>query len=360
MLEQAKRRADLGALIVEKGALLINPPMLLAANPFFDLAGEELGRRLLLTTGNNDVEYCLRPEFTLPIAKEFLLAKEKNQHGAAFGYLGPIFRQRAEGPVEFTQLGLEILGKADADAALEKVFDFAIKAIEIYDFKPKIRLGSVAIFEALLANVDIPDVWRPRIRHRFGQPEAMARLLERLADPHGTKAGAIPWKKDELILAISDQMLAASLSLTGSRSPEEIANRYFEKQELAASNVPEKTLKTLKQYLAVKGDALAMLNLVEKSAFDYGLDISAPIKRLITHVKLLQQKHNIKDIEFDASFSPRLDYYTGIVFQMIITGNVAASGGEYDRLLQRLGSDKPLNASGCSIWIDRLEEEKAK
>jgi len=64
------------------------------------------------------------------------------------------------------------------------------------------------------------------------------------------------------------------------------------------------------------------------------------------------------DVIFDASFSPRLDYYTGIVFEMTgVDGEVLASGGEYDRMLERLGADEPVTASGCALWVDRLERE---
>ena len=61
---------------------------------------------------------------------------------------------------------------------------------------------------------------------------------------------------------------------------------------------------------------------------------------------------------FDASFSPRLDYYTGIVFEMTgRDGAILASGGEYDRLLDRLGAQQPVTASGCALWTERLEKE---
>ena len=38
-------------------------------------------------------------------------------------------------------------------------------------------------------------------------------------------------------------------------------------------------------------------------------------------------------------------------------GEVLASGGEYDRLLNRLGATEPVTASGCALWTDRLEAE---
>jgi ATP phosphoribosyltransferase regulatory subunit len=65
-------------------------------------------------------------------------------------------------------------------------------------------------------------------------------------------------------------------------------------------------------------------------------------------------------VTFDASFSPRLEYYTGIVFEMLSdSGAVLATGGQYDRLLQRLGASVPVTAAGCAVWVDRVEQEMA-
>ena len=354
-----QRRAALAALVSGEGISHIAPPILMPANPFFDVAGEEFGRRLVLTTSLDGVEYCMRPDFTLPIATAYLQGDSFGQP-AAFGYLGPVFRQRAEGPAEFEQAGIELLSQPDPDKALKKVFSFALSALETYGVKPTVRLGSVAIFEAILAAVDIPDVWRPRIRHRFGQPEAMNRLLDRLADPHGATAGSLPWKQKDLISVVTDQMVAAGLSLTGSRTPEEVAERYFEKQELAAARVSVETITLLRNYLAVKGDARTMIISVEGIAEDQSIDISAPLQRLIDHMEALEASPNVGAIEFDAGFSPRLDYYTGIVFEMKNSNGILASGGEYHRLLQRLGATAQVSACGCSVWIDRLEEEAAR
>ena len=357
MSEANNRRNQLSDLISQKGAVLSNPPMLLPANLFFELAGEEFGRRLLLTSGVNDVEYCLRPEFTIAIANEFLQSQEKNQEqSAAIGYMGKIFRQRAKGPSEFDQLGIEYLGQTNVDLTLEKTFDFALSAIKIYSPISQIKLGSIAIFETILSQIDIPKVWQPRIRHRFGQKQGMSRLLKRLSDPQTNNVGALPWNKQELTKVITDQMLAASLPLIGSRTPEEIANRYFEKQQLASSKVPKQTISFLQTYLNIKGEASEALSAVEALANDNGLDIKEPLERVKTHIKQLQQKYQIEQIIFDASFSPRLDYYTGIVFEVTNNEKTLASGGEYHRLLQRLGANSQINASGCSVWIDRLEQ----
>ena len=41
----------------------------------------------------------------------------------------------------------------------------------------------------------------------------------------------------------------------------------------------------------------------------------------------------------------------------VLYGEVLASGGEYDRMLERLGAEEPVKASGCALWVDRLQRE---
>lgn len=353
---QKDQRAALAALVAGEGVTEVSPPILLPANPFFDLAGEEFGRRLLLTNGANGEEYCLRPDFTLPIATAYLKSSASGS-AAAFGYMGPIFRQRAQGPTEFEQAGLELIGQPDPDAALDKVFAFALSALKAYDVQPKVRLGSVAIFEALLDQLDLPDVWRPRIRHRFGNVTTMTSLLDRLADPHGATAGSLPWKREELVSVVTDQMVSAGLSLTGSRAPEEVADRYYEKQVLAAAHVPSEVIAALRAYLDISGEASDVMVSLEGLAKDHGIDLGAPLNRLQGHIEALEASNDTSYIAFDAGFSPRLDYYTGIVFEMRGAAGTLASGGEYDRLLERLGAETRITASGCAVWIDRLQTE---
>jgi len=351
MTNAAFRRTNLESLVEAQGATRATPPLLLPADPYFDLAGEEFGRRLLLTTATTGAEYCLRPDFTLPIVTDYI-ANGVGQP-AAFSYLGPIFRQREDGPAEFDQAGIELLAQPDGDVALDQVFTFARAALDMFGVSPKIRLGGVGLFEALLAQADMPAPWRSRIRHRFGHPEALERLLKRLAVSHDTKPQKQPSRAD-LVTDITEQMVAAGLSLTEGRTPDEIADRYLEKQALNDAHVPAETLALLHEYLAISGPVLQALTRIEALATTHRLMLGAPIRAIRRHLNGLGEA----TVTFDASFSPRLDYYTGIVFEMTgRTGEVLASGGQYDRLLERLGAKAPIAASGCSVWIDRLEAE---
>ena len=361
MKSASERYAALVRLVESRTVTRVSPPLLLPAGPFFDLAGEEFGRQLLLTTSNNGIEYCLRPDFTLPIAQQYIDDGMIGMPGA-FTYLGNIFRQHNGQPVEYEQAGLELLGQPDAGQALDQVLTFARWALAIYDINaPNVRLGGVGLFEAFLEAADIPPAWRTRIRHRFGHPEAMGRLMERLADPAERASGHAPDARETVIEIVTDSMLTAGLSLIGSRTPDEIADRYLEKQALDAARIPEPTVRLLQEYLSVAESAPVALDRIDAMCRAHGFDFEEPLFEVRNHAAALAALSPKADVIFDASFSPRLDYYTGIVFEMTgHDGEVLASGGEYDRLLSRLGANEHIAASGCALWTDRLEREAVR
>lgn len=361
MKTAAERYAALVRLVESRTVTRAMPPLLLPAGPYFDLAGEEFGRSLLLTTTNNGVEYCLRPDFTLPIAQSYL---EEGMLGVpeAYTYLGPIFRQQQSVPIEYEQAGLELLGHADPDQALDQVLTFARWALAIYDITaPHVRLGGVGLFEAFLEAAEVPPAWRARIRHRFGHPEALQRLMDRLANPEERPSGPSPDSREAVIEIVTDAMLSGGLSLIGGRTPEEVADRYIEKQALDAAPIPPETVALIQNYLSVAESTQTAFERIANMCQEYGFDFDEPLYQVRNHAAALQALSPHADVVFDAGFSPRLDYYTGIVFEMTDgEGEVLASGGEYDRMLERLGAPEPVNASGCALWVDRLEREATR
>ena len=349
-------RAALIELVEAEGFTRLDPPMLMSADPYFNLAGEEFRRRLVLTSGLNGEEYCLRPDFTLPIARHFL---ENGAKPAAYSYLGTLFRQRPDGPSEFEQTGLELIAQPDAAEAFDRVLGFARNVLTAFGITaPTVRIGSVALFEAVLNGVEMPDVWRPRIRSRFGHPESLAPLLERLSDPHGAEGNIRTPRLDEIEADVTERMTAAGLPLDLSRGPGEIAARYLEKQALAAAYVPGETIERLEAYLGVTGPVEAALEQLGSTFDTAPAGFDAALADIARHAATLRASLPDATVVFDAGFAPRLDYYTGLVFEVTgADGARLASGGAYDRLMQRLGAGREISASGCALWVDRLAEE---
>ncbi|HEX4297307.1 MAG TPA: ATP phosphoribosyltransferase regulatory subunit [Devosia sp.] len=357
----SERRAAMIRLVESKTVVRVAPPLLLPASPYLDLAGEEFGRQLLLTTANNGIDYCLRPDFTLPIAKSYLDEGMLGVPGA-YTYFGPIFRQESGVPIEYDQAGLELLGQPDASSALDQVLTFARWALAIYDVTaPNVRLGGVGLFESFLAAIGISAQWQARIRHRFGHPAAMDRLMSRLTSPDNRAAGATPDAHETIVEIVTDNMISAGLSLVGSRAPDEIAERYIEKQALDAVPIPEEMVQLLVDYLAVTDTVGRALDRIRQLTGKAGIDLEAPLSKVRSHAAALAALSPKAEVLFDASFSPRLDYYTGVVFEMTgADGDILASGGEYDRLMDRLGAPEQVTASGCALWTDRLEAEATR
>ena len=357
MADYASARAELERRILDV-AELVSPDVLQPADLFFDLAGEDIGRRLMLTSGPDGTTYCLRPDFTLPIAAQYL-ANGNAGETKAFGYLGPVFRQRDHGDFEFDQAGLEFLAPKDSEQTFTSIMHFAIDACALYgEDAPRLHLGAVDLFETLLAKLDLPDVWRPRVRDRFGHDAAMGRLLDRLAVPDQfDEQDQLPADDDELIAKIAADMEAAGLSPYSGRQAEEIVARYREKQMLAKAAVSPKTVRILREFLSIAGPAHEQAFRVAALGKKVGIDLDEPLEKFMGRLTELKTNAPQIEVEFDAGFAPRLDYYTGHVFELTAnkTGEVLASGGQYDRLLERMGASDRISAVGCAIWLDRLE-----
>jgi ATP phosphoribosyltransferase regulatory subunit len=185
--------------------------------------------------------------------------------------------------------------------------------------------------------------------------------MERLANPEPRPSGAAPDGRDTIIEIVTDAMLSGGLPLIGSRTPEEIADRYLEKQALDAAPVPPEKVAMIEEYLGIAESAQNALDRIGALCKAHGFDFDEQLFKVRNHAAALSALSPKADVIFDAGFSPRLDYYTGIVFEMTNSeGEVLASGGEYDRMLERLGAPQQVNASGCALWVDRLEREAAK
>ena len=100
--------ADIIALFAERGAEPVDVAILQPADPFLDMAGEDLRRRIFLTESETGGSLCLRPEFTIPVCLDHIASHAGTPR--RYAYLGEVFRQRRDGPSEFFQTGIEDLG----------------------------------------------------------------------------------------------------------------------------------------------------------------------------------------------------------------------------------------------------------
>jgi ATP phosphoribosyltransferase regulatory subunit len=58
------------------------PDILQPAEPFLDLSGEDIRKSLYLTTDASGEELCLRPDLTIPVARDYLASDRSGQPAA--------------------------------------------------------------------------------------------------------------------------------------------------------------------------------------------------------------------------------------------------------------------------------------
>ena len=110
-------RADaLVAAFERAGYARVTPAILQPAEPFLDLSGEDIRKRMYLASDPQGRELCLRPDLTIPVSRDYLASPEAGAP-RGFCYLGPVFRHRGEDGGEFLQAGIESFGREDIAAA---------------------------------------------------------------------------------------------------------------------------------------------------------------------------------------------------------------------------------------------------
>ena len=368
-LKQPEFADDILSLFSQRSTQTVDIPVIQPADPFLDMAGEDLRRRIFLTESETGQSLCLRPEFTIPVCLRHIeLASGTPQR---YAYLGQVFRQRRDGGNEFFQAGIEDLGNADtaaADAAAIKDAGDTLSVL-LPGTALATTIGDQTVFEAVVAALGLPDGWQTRLIRAFGDQDQLDALLAGLSQPPvdvpglDDEAAALLAAGDEAGLAalIDTRMTATGYLSNASRTPAEIAGRLIEKARLSSAHLDAKALDVLKTFLALNAPLADAPGALAAFARIAGIDISTALAGFDERVAAL------KDIGFDAStaryraaFGRPLDYYTGLVFETTAQGSVLAGGGRFDRLLTLLGARTAIPAVGFSLWLDRIANMRAQ
>jgi ATP phosphoribosyltransferase regulatory subunit len=351
------------------GYARLSPAILQPAEPFLDLSGEDIRKRMYLTTAPGGEELCLRPDLTIPVSRDYL-ASPRAGEPAGFCYLGPVFRHSSDGPAEFPQAGIESFGRMDRAAADAEMLALGLEATAHYGLpRPDIRIGDVALFAALIAGLDLPPAWQRRLIKDFNRKANLAQDLDRLvlggnnqhpeyqgvlaalagSDPKGARA------------LVTDLLSIAGITAVGGRSVGEIAERFLEQSALGAgAKLPREVRALIERFLAIAGDpdeAAADLRALAadgnmKEALGPALDLFESRTGFLAARGL-----DLQRLRFSTAFGRGFDYYTGFVFELTDpgrTGDPLVAGGRYDGLLTRLGASEPIPAVGFAAWIERL------
>jgi ATP phosphoribosyltransferase regulatory subunit len=342
------------------GYARVAPAILQPAEPFLDLSGEDIRKRMYLTSDPRGRELCLRPDLTIPVSRDYLASSAAGKP-KGFCYLGPVFRYRDDAPGEFLQAGIESFGRPDKAAADAEMLAYGLA-------QPVIRIGDVALFSALVAALDLAPAWKRRLIKDFNRKSSLAHDLDRLTigaargrpEYQGVLAALAGSDPKGAHALVTDLLSIAGITAVGGRSVGEIADRFLEQSALGAqSSLPGETRTLIEKFLAIGGDPDEAAAELRALARDAHVALDAALDLFESRTGFLAARGvDVTRIRFSTGFGRGLDYYSGFVFELYDPGARASgqlvAGGRYDGLLTRLGAREPIPAVGFSVWIERL------
>lgn len=376
MTQASKKATDragaLLSLFAREGYRRIEPSVLQPVDVFLDLSGEDIRRHMFLTQDSDGNELCLRPDYTIPVSRDYLAARGP-EATASLSYLGPVFRQRAGRAGEFPQAGIESFGREDREAADAEVMALGFEALTSLGVAdPSVRMGDVGLLHALLDALDVSQVQRRRVLRAIaeGRPVESVRGERNgkngVASDHTGLLAAIEGQDPTAARAFVEDVLSiAGISSVGGRSAGEIAERFLARAaDRNGGDLTDRQRETLERYLAIEADPDTAAAAIRDLAREAEIDLNAALDSFEARTGFLAARGmDVGAIVFSAGFARNLDYYTGFIVEIHDRRQPDTrpilGGGRYDSLLTHLGAPEPVPAVGFAVWIDRLEADNS-
>ena len=245
---------------------------------------------------------ALRPDMTIPIVRLVSTRFKDVEESIKIRYEASIYRVFEEFSGrrnEYTDCGIELINKENEFADLEALI-IAIEALRATGAKNfKIEIGEVNFFKSAIEALDISE-------------------------------------EDKLSLSI----------LIEKKKIEEL------KKFLKKLDVEDNIKNTFYKLPLLFGEGADILEKYKEISFNSKMNNS--IKYLENIYKRLDNLGYGEYLTFDLAITPRLNFYTGIIFRGYIegSGNIVLSGGRYDDLIDSV--KKGYKAIGFSINVDEL------
>ena len=363
------------AVFIAAGYEAVAPEIIQPAGVFLDVVGEALRGRTYVFTDLNGEELCLRPDLTVPTCRLYLQRHPDADREAFYSYNGPAFRFQpasadAAHPREFRQAGIEAFGDKDAGEADARTLVLVLRALQQAGLPGwNLRIGDVALFDALLTAADMPERWRRRLRHQFWRPDAFRAELKRLSTQPARSAAAFPRALIEALdpedeagaeRLVAEHLEKGSIGLVGVRTAAEIAEGLLGiAADAKAPPLKPDTAVLIDAYVRTKLGApqatAALRKLVGKSNAEFSEALDTYERRCML---LGESGIDMSAVEFSAEFGRNVGYYTGFVFEVTVDALGPASpvggGGRYDGLLKAVGAPRNVPAVGGAVHTERL------
>lgn len=246
---------------------------------------------------------ALRPDMTIPIVR-LVSTRFKNMNSAIklryCANIYKVFEEFSGKRNEYTDCGIEFISKEKEFSDLEALIIAidSLKSIGISNFK--IEIGEINFLKSAIEDLCISEE----------EKTTLARLIE----------------KKEI----------------------ESLNKF-----LNTINIDESIKKFFLNLPLTFGSGLGVLSKYKEMSFNCKMLNSVRyLEKLAEDLRVIGYD---KYLSFDLGLTPRLSFYTGIIFRGFMegSGNIVLSGGRYDNLIGNVKKD--FGAIGFSINVDELE-----
>ena len=349
------------APLLAAGARPTDAPVLQPLGLLLDLAGEAMRARLFVVSGDGGEEACLRPDFTVAVAREHFAG------GAAEGryrYEGKAFRAAPRGSdraEEFLQLGVEAFEAGDpvaADAEIAALAWASAAAGGRDDLS--LVLGDVSLFAAFVDSLDLAPPLAARLKRSFSRPRQLkAELDGEVAAPNENESriaallAGLP--EGEASAVLQELWSLAGIEPVGGRRPAEIAHRLVERAEAAkAGRLDPAQADKVRAFLAVSDRPEAALTAIAALAGPRGAGLEAAIAGWRARLSGMAARGvPLERATLAAAFGRAFGYYDGYLFEVRSAAlgdeRPVAAGGRYDGLPAKLGVTADTGAVGCMV-----------
>jgi ATP phosphoribosyltransferase regulatory subunit len=361
-LEPAVPEAVLAAMrapLLAAGSQPAEPPLTLPLGLMLDLAGEATRARLFVVQAAGGEELCLRPDFTVGIARTHLRSGDRD---GLYSYDGQAYRAAPDGaePEAFVQLGLERLSNGGRDHLADEteIVDLAWRAAAAGGREDlTLRLGDVALFGAFLQALGAPEALSARLMRLAGRPRLLQAELDR--DNQAGSGGALAARLSGLSEAEAGALLEEVWSLAGiepvgGRGAGEIAARLVRRADAArAPSLSVEQAEAVRAFLGVEASPEVAFADIRALAGRNAPGLDAAVSAWERRLASLRSVIPANRMGFATALGHAFDYYDGLTFEVLSgalgSARPVASGGRYDGLMSRLGGEAGLTAVGGMV-----------
>ena len=348
------------APFLSAGATPTDAPVLQPLGLLLDLAGEAMRSRLFVVSGDVGEEACLRPDFTVAIAREHLA---KGNGEGRYLYEGKAFRVAPRGSdraEEFLQIGVEAFDAGDpvaADAEIAALAWASAAAGGRSDLT--LLLGDVGLFAAFVDSLGLTPPLGARLKRAFTKPRQLKIELEGGAGVTGEQSriaallAGLP--EAEASAVLQELWSLAGIEPVGGRRPAEIAHRLVERAQSAkAGALSTGEADAVRAFLAVSDRPGAALDAISALGGPQRAALDAALTRWRARLSGMVARGAPEDrMVLTAAFGRAFGYYDGFLFEVrsdaLGEDRPVAAGGRYDGLPARLGSETKTGAVGCMV-----------